>query len=772
MSFDPVHDSIVSNKSSGDSSSTYRTSSLNSLLNPTVPSNKTEAKEAPEVNTHSPKKFEDKRTKISSLITGNETHEKIDPEPEESLKSHLKDPEPKDTNHGYQTLLVNSRTRHLKKDDGEPYWRREVQFTFLFRLLLNRERVFINPYYGTDESYDWPDHFKKVRNSDGSVSEHTGQKVTFFELYLITLLKSSKVSKILKDRLLVDINYALNFCVICLLVNIGRLNTTVNFDYEMKSQFRTYHPIPCLQVGNHLEIIQKYYCIDKSTIKIPGLGDDSSTDTSDDRMKSASTSFRSGSGYTMSTVKQLQDTPRIKSILKSVNDLNTRFPKNFAELAYGVSSDGPFDLNIVSLIFLLCAHEIEISKTFFSCKEEDHKKESQSFDEKPTVPSSFLFNDIWLETNFRAEDKVKRFLWLIYMFKETNFRIDAILANPFNRPGHLNRPDDFNPEADIVEEIVSHNEFVLGKIKALVPELRFVDKALPVDPYLNDVDTDDEIAFGQHMKDLRLEFVKREQVIRRKKKEATASNAKPIVEHKGEDDTSNKIIHIEPKVKLSEDSNNLLDAEEIHHHVKKIGESPLHPRSKHKSASLKRKFNALTQNSKAGSLGPCELKEMELAFEKAIKRRKKTKLQLPFRLDRKEIEDFFNGEIKAINLQSKNAASKRHRNNVYALFIKNLYNYKMDQIQARRLKEGNLKRFDHIDPNMMIDINTKNDPDNWGDFSEFKTHYFKELNRINAVINYREMSKMADPKVKHDGRVRHFRESTSFIDEAMKQIDD
>ncbi|GME74434.1 unnamed protein product [Ambrosiozyma monospora] len=347
----------------------------------------------------------------------------------------------------YQTLLINSRTRHLKKNDGEPYWRNEIQFEFLLRLLFNRDRVFTNPYYESKE-FSWPEYFKTYKDENGELHENDGEKLTFFELYLVTLLKSPKISRILNERLTCDLVYSLNFIIISLLVNIGRLNTTVNFDHEMKSQFRTYHSIPALQVGDHTEIIKKYY----EPSNIPK------------HLKDDEFIIRGGEGYTMKAVKNLQDTPRIKSILKSINDLNSEIPKNFKEFVTGSSADATkrYDLNVISLIFLLCVHEFDLHNIFFA---DDNAKElvfNNSFSVGPDTNSSnlannvsgspngstirlrdetpkdddeqsgSLFNEIWLNTQLKPVDKVKRFLWLIYLFKETDFKLNNILQNPFN----------------------------------------------------------------------------------------------------------------------------------------------------------------------------------------------------------------------------------------------------------------------------------------------------------------------------------------------------
>lgn len=95
--------------------------------------------------------------------------------------------------------------RHLKKEDGEPLWRVDIQYGFLRAIFDDDHRVFTNSYE--------PD---------------TMPKQCFADLYIDTMARSSKTSKILHDKLLTDREAAKNMAMVCLLVNIGRMNTTLN----------------------------------------------------------------------------------------------------------------------------------------------------------------------------------------------------------------------------------------------------------------------------------------------------------------------------------------------------------------------------------------------------------------------------------------------------------------------------------------------------------------------------------------------------------------
>jgi Ino eighty subunit 1 len=89
-------------------------------------------------------------------------------------------------------------------------------------------------------------------------------KICFRDLYLKYILHSPKATKALKDKMLDSQTFAEDFGMLALLVNVGRVNTTMSCknpvirlsEYtdaylivfpEMKTAIRTYHPIPALQ---------------------------------------------------------------------------------------------------------------------------------------------------------------------------------------------------------------------------------------------------------------------------------------------------------------------------------------------------------------------------------------------------------------------------------------------------------------------------------------------------------------------------------------------
>ena len=122
-----------------------------------------------------------------------------------------------DVNPGYTMTVVSSRRnangtvgsvysgnkiRHLKKDDGIPLWRKDIQYTFLRAVFEDDTKV-----------------FTLVDGSKGH---------SFADIYIDAMARSSKTSRVLKDKLLSDKQSAINMAMICLLVNVGRMNTTLN----------------------------------------------------------------------------------------------------------------------------------------------------------------------------------------------------------------------------------------------------------------------------------------------------------------------------------------------------------------------------------------------------------------------------------------------------------------------------------------------------------------------------------------------------------------
>lgn len=110
---------------------------------------------------------------------------------------------------GPQSFFSGSKIKHLKKADGIPLWRVDIQYEFLQAVFKDRDPVFTNVY--------------------------TGEKGhSFADIYVDAMARSSKTSKILRDKLMTERENALNMAMVCLLVNVGRMNTTLNCEHPTR----------------------------------------------------------------------------------------------------------------------------------------------------------------------------------------------------------------------------------------------------------------------------------------------------------------------------------------------------------------------------------------------------------------------------------------------------------------------------------------------------------------------------------------------------------
>ncbi|KAI0503297.1 hypothetical protein F5B22DRAFT_652210 [Xylaria bambusicola] len=280
---------------------------------------------------------------------------------------------------GGGSFSVVGKIRHLKKEDGEPLWRRDIQYDFLRAVFDDETKVFTNSY--------------ELGNSE---------KQSFADLYIDTMARSSKTSKVLRDKLLSDREAAKGMAMVCLLVNVGRMNTTLNFFPEMRAQLRTYHAIPSLQA------------------------------------------HQDASAY-----KQLQDAPRLKSILKGAAEDRAE-PHDLAEFK---NSKAPRS-NPVNLIFLIGSQAPQIAELHF--------------------PSGGEFHDLIMKTNYTSKSRARAFLWLMWQYLESDFTEEGCEENPFGAGvdyelGLANqgvpRMEEMTPEQEARENIDSPEEVEFGREK-------------------------------------------------------------------------------------------------------------------------------------------------------------------------------------------------------------------------------------------------------------------------------------------------------------------
>ncbi|KAF1998013.1 hypothetical protein P154DRAFT_524333 [Amniculicola lignicola CBS 123094] len=287
----------------------------------------------------------------------------------------------RNANGSVSSVYSGNKIRHLKKDDGIPLWRRDIQFDFLRHVFEDQQRV-----------------FHKVSDKSGG---HT-----FADIYLDAMAKSSKCSKILKDKLLTERPAAINMAMVCLLVNVGRMNTTLNFFPEMRAQLRTYHSIPSLQA------------------------------------------HQDPNAY-----KQLQDAPRLKSILKGATE-DVEQPSTIEDIkSHPVPRTNP-----VNLIFVLSQYAPKISELHFF------------------PPRDFF--DLVMRSNLSSRSRATAFLWLMWWYLESDFSKEAALENPYG-PGLPGSEGDatqglpikcpafefLTPEQEAEENVDSIEEKNFGEIK-------------------------------------------------------------------------------------------------------------------------------------------------------------------------------------------------------------------------------------------------------------------------------------------------------------------
>ncbi|RPD81829.1 hypothetical protein L226DRAFT_528065 [Lentinus tigrinus ALCF2SS1-7] len=119
----------------------------------------------------------------------------------------------------------------VKRQDGEPLTRVDLQYDLLYSLFTDKHAVFTDPY-------------TTIRG------DPAGTKVTFRDLYVNALIHSPRCSKASRDKIREAPDFGNEFAMISLLSNVGRINTTMAFFPEMKTALRTYHPVPALQRTN------------------------------------------------------------------------------------------------------------------------------------------------------------------------------------------------------------------------------------------------------------------------------------------------------------------------------------------------------------------------------------------------------------------------------------------------------------------------------------------------------------------------------------------
>lgn len=119
--------------------------------------------------------------------------------------------------HG-RSPIVSRKVIPIKRAEDDPLTRRDLQYDILYHIFSDPRAVFTNP---------WPD-------SSGAFPEG---RLTFRELYIKTILNSTKATKNFCDRIRESDEFAEDFAMLALLVNVGRINTTMSCTYNFGENF-------------------------------------------------------------------------------------------------------------------------------------------------------------------------------------------------------------------------------------------------------------------------------------------------------------------------------------------------------------------------------------------------------------------------------------------------------------------------------------------------------------------------------------------------------
>ncbi|KAK4546188.1 hypothetical protein LTR36_002325 [Oleoguttula mirabilis] len=323
------------------------------------------------------------------------------------------------------SVYSGNKVKHLKKEDGIPLWRKDIQYDFLRLVFYDETKCF-------------------TKYSDGTKDN------TFADIYIDAMAKSSKCSKILKEKLLQDQEGAISMAMVCLLVNVGRMNTTLNFFPEMRAQLRTYHSIPALQA------------------------------------------HQDPNAY-----KQLQDAPRLKSILKGATEDDPQ-PSTMEEIkANKVPRTNP-----VNLIFVMSQYAPKISEVHFQ------------------APRDFF--DLVMRGSLSSVSRARAFLWLIWWYLESDFGHADSQRNPFGAG------------------LYGEGEEGTGALPLKVPALESLTEEQRA---LENVDTEDEKYFGEVKRKERIAILASEPspamtALKRARKEKGLDRHEHVPPHGSDDEAS------------------------------------------------------------------------------------------------------------------------------------------------------------------------------------------------------------------------------------------
>jgi len=95
-----------------------------------------------------------------------------------------------------------------QRADAEPLSREDIQYDLLHAIFSDTNAVF------TSQSHEGP-------------ASRISKKLTFCELYSLAIIASPRCSKVLREKMVEVPEFGIDFAKICLLANVGRINTTM-----------------------------------------------------------------------------------------------------------------------------------------------------------------------------------------------------------------------------------------------------------------------------------------------------------------------------------------------------------------------------------------------------------------------------------------------------------------------------------------------------------------------------------------------------------------
>lgn len=147
--------------------------------------------------------------------------------------------------------------------------------------------------------------------------------------------------------------------------------------------------------------------------------------------------------------KQLQDAPRLKSILKGGSE-DRQEPQSLD----GIKSRNVPRTNPVNLLFVMCSSAAKIAELHF--------------------PPGREFHDLIMKTNLSSKSRACAFLWIMWFYLESDFTEEGCMENPFGEGVDYGvdvanqgvpRMEDLSKEEEAEENIDTPDEVEFGKGK-------------------------------------------------------------------------------------------------------------------------------------------------------------------------------------------------------------------------------------------------------------------------------------------------------------------